>query len=92
MPRFFIKPSRVDSDKTSQVGEELLNYKLNYKRMSKLKLLYSSRTFWTVVVLFLFNGFQAIASYFSPNLVVLINGLLGILVAYFKVNPSQSYQ
>jgi hypothetical protein len=57
--------------------------------MSKFALALRSRTFWTVVVMLVFN--------LIPHLPVdqsvkdLVNGILTLLAAYFHVNPSQNY-
>jgi hypothetical protein len=57
--------------------------------MSKFALALKSRTFWTVVVMLVFN--------LIPHLPVdqsvkdLVNGILTLLAAYFHVNPSQNY-
>ena len=50
-----------------------------------------SRTVWTVAIMFLIGGTEAIAglvpdSYTSPILFV-----LGLLATYFKLRPSQDY-
>ena len=55
--------------------------------MRKLKVMLLSRTVWTVVVLFLINGFTGIKSYIPAQWLPLVNGLLGILAIYFRVNP-----
>lgn len=55
-----------------------------------MKLL-KSRTFWTLVATFVFNGLQAIEPMVSVNLVVIIDAILLILASYFKLNPTQAY-
>jgi hypothetical protein len=52
-----------------------------------------SRTFWTLVVTFLFNGFEAVEPTLrlDPSVLVMINAVLGIVATYFHINPSQSY-
>lgn len=59
--------------------------------MNKIKLALSSRTTWTLVVLFVINGFSAIQSSIPTQWIEIINPLLGLLAIYFKVNPSQKY-
>jgi hypothetical protein len=59
--------------------------------MNKILLAFSSRTFWTIVIAFLFNGFQATNGAFSPAVVDTINGIFSILAVVFHVNPSQNY-
>jgi len=59
--------------------------------MKKLSLALKSRTTWTIVALFLFNGITAVSKFVPPNDLPIINGILGFLAIYFKVNPSQDY-
>lgn len=61
------------------------------KLSSKLKLAFRSKTFWTLVVLFVINGVTAIHSSIPANLVPVVDGVLAILATYFHVNPSQNY-
>jgi len=42
-----------------------------------------SKTFWTMVVMFLFNGFQAISDKLPGNSVLIVNVLLTGLAAVF---------
>ena len=53
--------------------------------------MFKSRTFWTLVVMFVVNGVSAIHSSIPANLMPLIDGILGIATIYFKMNPSQQY-
>lgn len=50
-----------------------------------------SRTLWTVALMFLIGGLQAISSFMPENLYLFINTVLLALAAYFKINPSQTY-
>ena len=50
-----------------------------------------SRTTWTIVLIFILGGFQAVSDLMPTNLFVLINGLLSAIAVYFKLNPSQKY-
>jgi hypothetical protein len=61
--------------------------------MDSILLALKSRTFWTLVVTFLFNGFQAIepSLRLDPGMLLVINGALGLLATYFHITPSQSY-
>lgn len=56
-----------------------------------MKLL-KSRTVWTIIVLFVINGVAGIHDTIPVNLLPFIDGILGILAIYFKLNPSQNYQ
>jgi len=53
--------------------------------------IFSSRTFWTIVVMFIVGGGNAI----DPVLPTIAQGpllaILGGLATYFHVNPSQTY-
>ena len=55
-----------------------------------MKLL-KSRTFWTIVVMFLISGFEGIRELFKPEVFTFIMAGLAALAAYFKKNPSQVY-
>lgn len=59
--------------------------------MKSLQMLLASKTFWTIVVTFLFNGLQAIEPIVDPSYQIVLNAILLILGSYFHINPSQSY-
>lgn len=59
--------------------------------MKKLSLALTSRTTWTIVALFLFNGISAVSGLVPEAWLPTVNGLLSVLAIYFKVNPSQKY-
>ncbi len=61
---------------------------MNY---SKLLQILKSRTFWTILAIFLFNGLQAIQPEVSGDLQVFINSVLSLVAVYFKAFPSQNY-
>jgi len=50
-----------------------------------------SRTVWVVVVMFLVGGVEAISGFIPGGFLPLVEGALGVLAIYFKVNPSQDY-
>lgn len=52
--------------------------------------LFKSRTFWTIVFMFVFNGFVAISGSISPEWSVPINFLLTSLAGYFHLQTGQS--
>ena len=56
-----------------------------------IRKIFTSRTVWTLIVLFVINGVGAIHDFIPKDLLPFIDGALGILAVYFKVNPSQSY-
>jgi hypothetical protein len=60
--------------------------------MDRIKLALRSRTTWTIVALFVINGVGAISSYIPVSVKPIIDGLLGLAIVYFHVNPSQNYQ
>lgn len=59
--------------------------------MEKLVMALKSRTVWTVVLLVITNGLSAFSGNIQPDVLVLINTVLGALAVYFKVSPSQTY-
>jgi len=59
--------------------------------MEKAKSLLKSRQFWTIVVLFIINGFSSIQQYVPPVVLPAINGALGILAIYFRIVPKQNF-
>lgn len=50
-----------------------------------------SRTTWTIAVMFLVGGIEAIAQFIPDSLETAVLGGLSILAIYFKLNPSQEY-
>jgi len=50
-----------------------------------------SRTTWTVIAMFLINGFTAVQGEISPDLQIVVNAVLSAVAVYFKINPSQEY-
>jgi hypothetical protein len=50
-----------------------------------------SRTVWTLVALFAIGGGNAIVPVLPPSVQALAVAVLGMLAAYFHVNPSQEY-
>ena len=53
--------------------------------------IFKSKTNWTIVVMFLIGGFEAVGSFIPDSLLTLILGGLGMLAVFFKMNPSQDY-
>lgn len=50
-----------------------------------------SRTVWALIFLIATNVVSALSGNISPDILVLINSILGSLAIYFKLNPSQAY-
>jgi hypothetical protein len=58
-----------------------------------------SRTVWTIVAIFIYNGLQGIAPeirdavplIYQPGVAIGINAILGSLAAYFRLKPKQKY-
>lgn len=50
-----------------------------------------SRTFWTVVVMFIIGGTNAIASFIPAGFETPLMAVLGLVATYFHLNPSQNY-
>jgi hypothetical protein len=59
--------------------------------MEKVLKVLKSKTVWTFVGLFVFNGLQAIQPMVSPEYVWLINGLVSLLGIYFRTAPKQQF-
>lgn len=64
---------------------------ITQQNMDKFNKMFFSRTFWTLVLMFAFGGLQALEGIVTPDLYILIQGLLTALATYFKLNPSQKY-
>ena len=71
------------------VLEDFYDYQFNQNKMNKFKLALKSRTCWTVVVLFVVNGVSGIQDLIPANVLPAVNGVLGILTIYFRVNARQ---
>ena len=52
--------------------------------------LFRSRTFYTIIVMFLVGGFQGIAPVMPSGLETVIMGALGLIAAYFHLKTAQS--
>ena len=59
--------------------------------MYKIGQALKSRTFWTLVLMFIINGISGVREQINPGWLTTIDSVLGILAAYFHVNPSQNY-
>lgn len=46
-----------------------------------------SRTVWTIVIMFVIGGIQALEPVMSPEAYVVLSAGLSTLAAYFRVNP-----
>lgn len=52
--------------------------------------LLKSRTFWTIVVAFLYNGYVAIHGQVPISFTVVLDAVFGILQSYFHVSGVQN--
>jgi hypothetical protein len=59
--------------------------------MNTIVTMLKSRTVWTVVAMFVIGGIGAVHSLIPAGDVVYVQGVLGLLAVYFKLNPSQTY-
>ena len=50
-----------------------------------------SRTFWTIVLLFIVSGVTAVKAFIPTSIQPVVDLVLSALAVYFHVNPSQSY-
>lgn len=55
----------------------------------KLASILKSRTVWTFVALFIFNGLQGTQIMVPVEYLGIVNGLLSLLGIYFRANPVQ---
>jgi len=53
--------------------------------------IFASRTFWTLVVMFVVGGLNAIVPVLPASVQTIAMAILGLLATYFHVNPSQTY-
>ncbi len=60
--------------------------------MNKIALVLKSRTFWTLVVIFIINGFNGIHNSLPTSIIMPLDAVLGLLATYFHINPSQDYK
>lgn len=58
---------------------------------SKIELALGSKTFWTLVLLFIINTVHANSGLIPTGAMDTLNPILTFLGAYFHVNPSQNY-
>ncbi|MES2006890.1 MAG: hypothetical protein V4436_02145 [Patescibacteria group bacterium] len=59
--------------------------------MNKVLLALKSRTIWTIVLMFVIGGVNAVSTFIPPVVEVPLMGALSFLAMYFHVNPSQNY-
>ncbi len=52
--------------------------------------LLKSKTFWTIVLMFVTNGLAAISATIPPFFLILINALLSSLASYFHLDTAKS--
>lgn len=60
-------------------------------KMNKFKQVFKSRTFWTLVVLFVVNGVASVHDFIPTSVLPSLEAVLGLATVYFHVNPSQNY-
>jgi hypothetical protein len=53
--------------------------------------LFKSRTVWTIILMFLIGGTEALGGLIPGDFQTFVLGLLGAMATYFKLNPSQDY-
>lgn len=51
------------------------------------KKIFSSRTVWVIIILFIINGITGIREFIPANLLPVIDAILGIAAIYFRVSP-----
>jgi len=53
--------------------------------------LFKSRTFYTILAMFVVAGANAVLPVLPPAVSTVVSAILGIMAVYFHVNPSQTY-
>jgi membrane protein implicated in regulation of membrane protease activity len=53
--------------------------------------IFSSRTFWTILAMFVVGGLNAITQALPPNFQVVAMAVLSWAATYFHTHPSQQY-
>lgn len=64
---------------------------LVYPSMNTIMTMLKSRTVWAVAAMFVTGGVGAISSLIPAADMVYVQGVLGLMAVYFKLNPSQKY-
>ena len=59
--------------------------------MKTLAKIFSSRQFWTIVVMVLVNGVASIQDIIPASALIYVNGVLGLVAYYFRVSPRQEF-
>jgi len=50
-----------------------------------------SRTVWTIIIMFVIGGIQAIEPFMSPQVFAFINGALSLVAVHFRISPKQDF-
>lgn len=70
-----------------------MNYEIEYleiNKQNKMKIL-KSRTFWTLVLMFITNGISAVHDSIPQNWVMYVDAGLTVLAMYFHTNPKVKF-
>ena len=62
---------------------------ITFKNMNTLKKILKSRTNYTLLAMFIYNGVIGIQAEIPAEYQVLVNALLMLLAGYFKIKPSE---
>ena len=60
--------------------------------IEKIKKILSSRTNWTIVVMFVVGGVEAITAFIPTESLPYIEGLLALLAMYFRSHPKVDFE
>ena len=63
-----------------------------YKNMTTIKQILSSRTVWTVIVIFIINGVAGIRQYIPADWLPVVNGILSLLAIYFRIDQKTDFK
>ncbi len=59
--------------------------------MQKILQVLKSRTFWTLVAMFIINGVAGVHDRLPTEWITTVDGILSIAAVYFHVNPQRNY-
>lgn len=57
----------------------------------KLLKLLKSRQFWTLMVMFVVNGFEGVKDQLPATILPVLNSVLTLLAVYFRIEPKQNF-
>ena len=59
--------------------------------LQKVLKVFTSRTVWAVIILFLVNGISGIRELIPPDWLPVVDAVLGLLIIYFRIRPKVKF-